>query len=123
MLRVQVVGFGARIFFRSLAVQSSITGIHTVYVAAKLLPIDNIKRRLALDTKNAPGSTYIYFSCPDNTQNECGVQQKTAYTFNSNGFFWVSWPTHGNSRVTNGTYIADKSLISSKSDALLFSHP
>lgn len=52
---------------------------------------DNIARRHALDTGNAPRSTYLYFYCYDWYQNYCTNHPLTAgYTHNYIGTFWTN---------------------------------
>ena len=52
---------------------------------------DNIARRHALDTNNAPRSTYLYFYCYDWYQSYCTNYPSTAgYTHNYIGTFWTN---------------------------------
>ena len=51
---------------------------------------DNIARRHALDTENAPRSTYLYFYCYDWYQDYCTKYPQTAgYTHSQVGIFWT----------------------------------
>lgn len=52
---------------------------------------DNIARRHALDTDNAPRSTYLYFYCYDWYRNYCTNYPQTAgYTHSQIGTFWTN---------------------------------
>ena len=52
---------------------------------------DNIARRHALDTENAPRSTYLYFYCYDWYHDYCTKYPQTAgYTHNQVGTFWTN---------------------------------
>ena len=98
-----------------------------VHTATKLTPIDNIKRRIAIDTNKSPKSTYLLHSCPGPTDSQCASGQ-IAYTVNSNGIFWVSKHSRANisstNRRKNGRQITSKVRVQrfSYTPKLLFQH-